>query len=396
MTDANVFTATESDHATVRRFLALAAAGLVPMYDPRRRLFCHALRKSEQGLIQHGISHRYTMMTLMGLHRMEQAGSATQFDTKSMLEALFADLGWLDTLGDLGVLLWLCALVCPERLSEIDAQLKPETALTRYRGGKHGVTMELAWFLTGLSYWAQACPEKLGQIEPVALSTYQALAKNRGPQGFFGHQARGGSIAGIVRGRIGSFADQVYPIYAMNQFSRAYGHQQAAAWAMETAQGICEAQGSLGQWWWHYDSRTGRVADGYPVFSVHQHAMAPMVLLELGETAHYDFRPWVYRGLGWINGRNELGFDMEDASHPVIWRCFYRSRRSLGRYLSASLGSASGKAQAEQPENLKVLFECRPYELGWLLYAFASRSGQNSSEATPASTSETTALAARQ
>ncbi len=25
--------------------------------------------------------------------------------------------------------------------------------------------------------------------------------------------------------------------------------------------------------------------------------------------------------------------------------------------------------------DLKVLFECRPYELGWLLYAFAGRDG---------------------
>ena len=34
-----------------------------------------------------------------------------------------------------------------------------------------------------------------------------------------------------------------------------------------------------GQWWWHYDVRDGSVVERYPVYSVHQHAMAPMALL---------------------------------------------------------------------------------------------------------------------
>ena len=42
---------------------------------------------------------------------------------------------------------------------------------------------------------------------------------------------------------------------------------------MRCAHGLCQAQGALGQWWWHYDSLRGRVFEGYPVFSVHQHGM---------------------------------------------------------------------------------------------------------------------------
>jgi hypothetical protein len=313
------------------------------------------------------------MMTLMGLHRMEQAGRPSPFDTASILDSLLANLDWVDTLGDLGILLWLCALVAPDRLPDLETRLQPQTALMRFPGGRLGVTMELAWFLTGLSYWGLAHPNRWAQLEPIARETYAALTRNRGPQGFYGHQARRASLAGMVRGRIGSFADQVYPVYAMNQLAKCSGHPQARAWAMETAQGICQAQGAMGQWWWHYDSLKGRVADGYPVFSVHQHAMAPMTLLELGETAGYDFSPWVFRGLRWINSRNELGFNMEDASRQILWRCIYRSRRSLGRYLKTGLGIGPARAEAEHPRNLKVLFECRPYELGWLLYAFAGR-----------------------
>jgi hypothetical protein len=46
------------------------------------------------------------------------------------------------------------------------------------------------------------------------------------------------------------------------------------------------------------------------------------------------------------------------------------------RYLKARLGRYSETVQHERAEDLKVLFECRPYELGWLLYAFANRIGK--------------------
>jgi hypothetical protein len=101
--------------------------------------------------------------------------------------------------------------------------------------------------------------------------------------------------------------------------------------------------------------------------------MAPMTLLELGEFSRTDFHPWIYRGLDWISSANELNFNMEDAGNGVVWRCIYRARRSAARYLTAALGLAPEQAQPERAGNLKILRECRPYELGWMLYAFASR-----------------------
>ncbi len=364
---------TERDHATVSRFIALAVHGLLPMFDQQRQLFCYRLKKTDHGMVQEGISHRYTAMTLMGLHRLEQAREISPFDTKPILEALLSDLKWVDNIGDLGVVLWLCGVVCPERLAELDRRLDVQTALNHYRRARPAFTMELAWFLTGLSYWGQACPGKLQHIEPLAFQTYKILSRNQGEHGFFGHLSTSRSLAGMVRGRTGSFADQVYPIYGMAQFSKAFHNDEAAKRALKCAVGICDAQGPLGQWWWHYDARSGRVTDGYPVFSVHQHAMAPMTLFGLGDTIRHNFDPWIYKGLRWISSNNELNFDMEDASHDVIWRCIFRSRRSLGRYLKAGFGHHADTVQHDQPGDLRVLFECRPYELGWLLYAFANR-----------------------
>ena len=363
----------ETDQVTARRFVDLAVRGLSPMFDAQQQLFCYKLKKTDHGMVQEGLSPRYTMMTLMGLHRLEEAGFESPFETKRILNSLLSDLSWADNLGDLGVLLWLCGVVCPEKFAALEPRLDLSTALKRFRGGRQGVTMEVAWFLTGLSYWGQTHPKKLAQLEPFAFEAYQIVTKNQGDRGFFGHLSTTGSVAGIARGRIGSFADQVYPIYGMAQFSKAYQHEEAAKRALKCANGICEVQGPMGQWWWHYDSVGGRVADGYPVFSVHQHAMGPMTLFGLGEAINQNFDEWIYKGLRWINSNNELACDMEAESDAVIWRCIMRSQRSVGRYLKAGLGLYSDTIQHKKREDLKVLFECRPYELGWLLYAFAGR-----------------------
>jgi len=397
MTDAgNVQAPLREAQATIDRFVALAVRGLVPMFDPQKQLFCYSLKKTEAGMVREGLSPRYTMMTLMGLHRLEEAGGTSPIAIQPVLQGLLKNLDWLEDIGDLGVLLWTCALLAPERLAELEGRIALETALTRYRRAQRGVTMELAWFLTGLSNWALACPEKQPRLRALAFQTFALLKKNRGEQGFFGHLARGGSVMGMTRGRIGSFADQVYPIYAMTRFSQAYQEDSALQMALQTGRGLCEAQGSLGQWWWHYDSLTGRVLEGYPVFSVHQHAMGPMTLFALGEAAQVDFTPWIERGLQWINSENELGFNMEDGAAQVIWRCQYRSASQIKTYLKAALNLGDAAKPYEAKKDLKVLFECRPYELGWLLYAFASRLGKDTSSFSVACGVGTAAIAGSQ
>ena len=370
---------TEQDQATVDRYVALAVRGLVPMFDQKRQLFCYSLKKYSLGIAQEGISPRYTMMTLMGLHRLEAAGGVSPIAIDQVLQGMLANLDWVQDIGDLGVLLWTCAQIAPDRLADVAKRIDLDTALMRYRSAKRGVTMELAWFLTGLSNWALACPDQQPRLRDLAFQTFAMLKKNRGEQGFFGHLFRGGSVAGMTRGRIGSFADQVYPVYGMTRFAQAYQDESAMQMALQLGRGLCEAQGSLGQWWWHYDSLTGRVLEGYPVFSVHQHAMGPMTMFALGEATQTDFTPWIYRGLRWINQANELELNMEDDAAQVIWRCQYRPTSQVKTYLKAALNLGSKGRPYEAKKDLKVLHECRPYELGWLLYAFATRTGQPSS-----------------
>lgn len=353
---------------TVHQLSVLAVNGLVPMFDPEKQLFCFKLKKTQNGLVREGISRRYTMMALMGLKRLEESGAASPIAIGPVLEGLLANLDWVDNVGDLGVLLWLCATVAPERLDGVERRLDVAKSLARYQQAREGRTMELAWFLIGLCHGKLARISSPAYVEDLARQTYRILIKNQGERGIFGHVASRISIAGMLRGRIGSFADQVYPIYAMTRFSQAYGDKAALERALDCALTICEVQGPLGQWWWHYDSSTGRVAERLPVFSVHQHAMGPMALLALGQAIESDFTPWIYKGLQWIR-RNELAFDMEDPTANVVWRSVYRP--TARRMLTTAVAFLSQRDDEESRRGLKIMWECRPYELGWLLYAFA-------------------------
>src|SRR5208337_2321146 len=153
----------------------------------------------------------------------------------------------------------------------------------------------------------EGTPKLAETLTDLAVETYHRLIENQGDHGFFGHLNTKRSLAGRLRGQIGSFADQLYPIYALSKFATSFHVKEPLALALECAKAICRAQGKLGQWWWLYDSRTGRVLSRYPVYSVHQHGMAPMGLFALQEATGQNFTEAIYRGLQWVYGTNELG-----------------------------------------------------------------------------------------
>src|SRR5262249_20345113 len=143
-----------------------------------------------------------------------------------------------------------------------------------------------------------------------------------------GHLGRSVSWSGWLRGSIGSFADQVYPIYAMTRLAQACDTQEPLARALDCAHAICHAQGPLGQWWWHYHARRGHVVRRYPVFTVHQDGMAPMALFALGQATGQNFSRHIYKGLQWDFGNNELAQDMRDESTNLIWRSIFPKPKS--------------------------------------------------------------------
>jgi hypothetical protein len=308
-------------------------------------------------------------MTLLGLRELERTGARTPFDVNGIYESFAKDTDWMDGAGDLGLLIWLTAEFAPDRIDTFLQRHKVESALDRYADMRVARTMELAWFLAGLSHAGLACPGKLSALRSLADKTYNLLKANRGSSGFFGHQSTSKSVSGFLRGRIGSFADQIYPVYALSKYSVAYQLEEPAKMVLDCADAICEAQGELGQWWWLYDSKSGRVSSKYPVYAVHQQGMAPMGLIAAEKATGRSFQEPMYKGLRWISGANEIGVDMRDMRQGFVWRCI-RARQKQNKYLDiirSILGLPGGTPGRAE---LEILYEDRPYELGWLLYAF--------------------------
>ena len=94
-----------------------------------------------------------------------------------------------------------------------------------------------------------------------------------------------------------------------------------------------------------------------------------MALFAIEEASGKSFKPFVNRGLNWIN-RNELGVDMRDLKQSLIWRCI-RPEVSQKKYWEIASSLLRSKSQEGPVGSLKVLYEQRPYEFGWLLFAFA-------------------------
>jgi hypothetical protein len=347
----------------------MSVRGLVPMFVAEKQIFCFRLVRTSQGMVSEGISPRYTIMTLLGLRELERTGARTPFDTNAIFASFSKDMSWIHGAGDLGLFIWLTAVFAPEQLDDLFRRCNVETALDRCKDAREARTMELAWFLTGLSHAALASPDKQSTLRKIADRAFQLLQKNQGKSGFFGHLSTTKSLSGFLRGRIGSFADQVYPIYAMSKFAVAFHQEDASKPALQCAKAICDAQGEHGQWWWLYDSRSGRISSKYHVYSVHQQGMAPMALIAAEEATGHSFQEQIYKGLRWIYGANELGEDMRDLSTNLIWRCIYPEQK-YGKYMNVVRSLVGMPAAEFSASQLKILYEDRPYELGWLLYAF--------------------------
>ncbi len=264
-------------------------------------------------------------------------------------------------------MLWLSAMACPEYLERVVQTFNVREALASVTESS---TIDLANFLAGLAHHSAAETGRLSNFTDQALVACNRLKDNQGETGIFGHCARRKSFSGIVRGRIGSFADQSYSIYALAKTALAFSFESAATAALDCALTMCQLQGSLGQWWWHYDAITGRVVGRYPVFSVHQAGTAPMALMELGNAIQSDFTPWIERGVRWITGDNELGQDLCDSSANII--AGYICRDNYKRYLQTAFAMFTKREEDSVRQGLTLRHEWRPYHIGWLLYAFGN------------------------
>jgi hypothetical protein len=245
-------------------------------------------------------------------------------------------------------------------------------------------SMALSWALAGVEHTARLG----GKTGDTAATLAERMARDllryqRRRTGLFCMRRlrpRRALVTALVESRIGTFANQIYPVYALSLHAARTGDEQAARAVRRCLDTVCGEQGEQGQWWWMVDTRTGRWVDQYPVYAVHQDAMAPFGLHAARAFWDGDADAHIRRGLDWLFGDNELGTSLVEERDGVIWRAIQRDG-SIGdgsygvppttlwrrRMTGIGLGLLGGLRRSSA--GLEVLRECRTYHLGWVLLA---------------------------
>lgn len=344
-----------------------ALKSLGPMYDRRKGLFHFQVRKTGNGVVPAGISRRYSAITLIGLSGEEDSvardvlsGDSPERVYARLLEGVPDD----KNLGDAALTLWAGVAL---RHEEILRALERVRTILKTEGGHP--TVELSWALVALCKAGR--PEDSDVRDAVANRIKEACRRESDLFPYHVGNQRSGA-----RSHVSCFADLVYPVQALSIYSRATGDRHSLEIAARCARRFCRLQGKTGQWWWHYDGRTGRVLEGYPVYAIHQDAMAPMALFDLEEAGGPAFHREIHRGLEWLRNSPELkGGTLIDEEAGIIWRKVARDEPGkLSRYVQASAAKIHPEFRVPALDFFfppgKVDFEDRPYHIGWLLHAW--------------------------
>lgn len=350
--------------APIQTLRALALSGLGPMYDRHARRFVFRLKRSTAGIVREGFSTRYTAIAALGLAQedpdvvREILGGHRYHD---VLRQLIDDADSVTNLGDLALLAWAGRVwdCNTDRLWDRLKVLHPETNVHP--------TVEVAWALSAAVFDAAAPPLLAPMLAERLRSRFAPDA------GLFPHST---GTKGSLRAHVSCFADFVYPTMALAQYGRAVDDSESIACAVRSAETMCRLQGAGGQWWWHFDVRTGMIVEQYPVYAVHQDSMAPMALFAVEHAIGRDFSAAVARGLQWLWSAPELGgHSLIDADAGLIWRKVARREPAkLSRGVQAFVSRVSADLRAPGLDQLfpptAIDYEDRPYHLGWILYAW--------------------------
>ncbi len=325
-------------------------------------LFCYEVVEGDAE--PRGESVRYTLIVLLGLLRAQRAGRSVPIEPDRLREAVDRSLGRPETTpGDLGLCLWV------ESRADTGAAERLVASLDESLGARDGLAaregLELAWIVTGLALTADASDAGRTQLGPAL----DQLLANQTPSGLFRHFGAPG-----FRRRFPNFATEIYSVLALTVVARLGLDDRALPAARRAADRLLELQLPDGGWPWLYQAERGEVAERYEVYSVHQHGMAPMTLFELTDVSGDErYASAARRGVPWLFGANELGEDMAPLDRGMTYRSI-RRKRPLDRlwlYTNTVLAGRLARQRSGLGRVLEVNRTCRPYELGWLVEAWA-------------------------
>lgn len=362
--------------ALVDRLLVVAATGLPGMVR-EDGVCCHTRRFSATGVVAppEGWSLRHTAIAALGARHLDDGDQRRVLAGRTAAElcaVLVERLSSVDYVGDAALAVRAAAGTAP---AQLDRALRRLDGLDADDGPRHVVA--LAWTLDAL-----VAARSLTDVEARLDRTRARLLGALTATGLF-RSASGSGLVPAYRAHVGAFGAQAFAIQALARLHASADDPRALRAAERCAGRLRALQGPAGQWWWHYDTRTGAVVEGYPVYGVHQHALAPMALLDLAEAGGDVDPAGIVDGLAWLARPPEVDSPLVLDGQALIVRKVGRGhQRKLVRGLRAAAtgvrpGLRLGLLDRVWPPTA-VDRECRPDELGWLLdcWLTGQRAGQ--------------------
>lgn len=356
----------------VDRVTTVAIEGLQQCYLAPRHRIAFTCRGLASGRIERiGESVRYGAIVVLGAAYLDEEIQRSLFCGDTALDLcgqLLTALGSGSNLGDAALVTWAAGEHGHSDTADAVNKLRKLRDSTRREE-----TVTGAWMLSALL----AVHDQVNVEADLQQAHARLVRCFNHTSDLFSHYMNSGSVPSY-RAHVACFADQIYSIQALVRYHRRIGDPRSLDIAARCAAQIVRQQGQAGQWWWHYDTRTGGVVEEYPVYSVHQDAMAPMALFELQEAGGPDFSDAIHHGLTWVRFAPEVGCSLIDDDLPLIWRkvgrCEPRKFVRTSRSITTKFHPALRLRWLDRlfPPS-RIDFECRPYHLGWILYTWLRR-----------------------
>lgn len=328
--------------ARVRRLLRLAVRGLPAAYLPGTGEFARTLRAVTGGtgvrVESEGTSLRGAAVAALGLARVPLDTQRQVLTGRSAAELALLVAGRAEAEEDVGTVALAaraaveaadsCPSVLLDRLGEMLDRPRPMA------------TVDLALLLV-----TAVSASGFGGTHDLVERAASRLLYSHGPAGIWPHRVPSAKVRAPEG--VGTFEDQAHALQALARASALTGDHTLLRAADRTAARLCGLQGPAGQWPWRYDVRHGAAVGDQPVHSVHQHALAPMALLDLLDAGGADHRAAVAAGLAWLDRHPEVVEEVVSERFGLVWR---------------RVGAGEGASREDVVDH-----ECRPDELGWLL-----------------------------
>jgi hypothetical protein len=318
-----------------------------------------------------GFSIRYAAISQIGIAEWLQYHSDDRGNLPELWPKISDNFKNITDIGDIALSLWAGIQSCADNCEKFARALKESWLIQSARCN----AVELGWVVQACLMAQQFDFAKTDLKSILDDSHRQLLSLFDADASLFYRHHRPG-LKAIINRHVSCFADQVYPIVALSNYGFLYNHRQSIDFAAQATEKICQYQGELGQWWWHYDVTHKRICEEYPVFSVHQDGMAPMAIMASDRASKQDHSDKVELGMQWIFGANELGENLVHQKEGIIWRDIERNEPTKLSRKMRSICSVAGLSRLHHlagkcVKSFRINHECRPYELGWLLYAWA-------------------------